>query len=361
MSYFKNQVSGIFVLFTLFYLGLATSDAAVLDGFELAHRISDSEMATPKRVAAVIDLYSVDPRAASKLFHQSNLKYALRHQPFPNGFTESTHEILRQLLNPLDSLQREIEEEVMDFNAEAEAAGIQGRYPVLRWAGSSQNNLFLYSTEARVHYLSLLDDLSPEGYIHPTIIPSGMVKDLAPLILEKFNEPSLKVFTVIIGDGKAHFASLALDRSGRIVIIDSSFWASFGFQILGKQDREALAQTLNLNAERVGTPIQFQTPEYLSGFQQRENYNCLIFSILNTHQIAKRGSLEAYREVSQALEWGLLHNYEDLFQIGEESSFTQEVHRIWSPSNWRSYGSFMKSFREKTQELLEEYLKSGEF
>ncbi|MEO5968854.1 MAG: hypothetical protein ABIQ95_02920, partial [Bdellovibrionia bacterium] len=247
------------------------------------------------------------------------------------------------------SLLQEIKDDVRNMNV-----GDSSRSPisVLEYAGSSTAEGLMYLPEARLHYPFLVKLLSKStGYFHHNAMVPGMFnpgangpQDLTELLIEKFSK-GVTVVSMIFGVPN-HYVVLAIQADGRIRFIDS---LATGYEPLTEGQKANLLNTLK--SARIlkenGEAVVFQEIEEIYAGQQKDGSNCLIFATLNAFQIARKGAIEGYQEVTASLSADRLSTYYDLTKIGDEA--TLEV-PDYGPD--QSYHDFMLSFRNKTQQLI---------
>ncbi len=214
--------------------------------------------------------------------------------------------------------------------------------------GSASPKGWLRAEEGQLHYDLFQRNLSQQAWMSPAVYAAKIGEGL-------LNEESFKTIareagsqlqqgkslaTVVVGSG-AHWVTLVLDQAHRkVTTLDPMGESSF----FKPEQQRQIARWLEPAFGGTGSLVT----ELIPTGQQRDSYNCMIFSLLNAHQIAKRADHEAYQEVTASLDRGALRTYDDIQRIGERGERRPIPGEGYDQSR---YLEFMNSFRAKTLEL----------
>ncbi len=352
-------------------VGRILSDPGALEAYLAAHvrgrdphearaalneLIENKEAESPEgRIRCIVELAGIHPQAAIRAFE--------------NNFPENGWPLIERTVNglPAASLSLEVKQRFLALFREVQDPAQRERRVVLRRSaddirtsrelergfvlGSDRNSPdgWLLAGEGAMHY-----DLMHEGLHARALVFSNpeTVRDGGQLNLERFRHigdhlsgqfagGGKGLGTVVVGNG-GHWVTLVVDRDQRSITVVDSMQNSGYFS---PDELKAIQGVFQRRGLFPGTgPVR---TSIIAAGQQRDGQNCMIFALLNAHQVAKRGDVNAYQEVTHAIAQGRLNSYGDIQNIGPErlplpgKSYEQGLYR-----------GFMKNFRDKTLELL---------
>ena len=305
--------------------------------------IQQSEGVGPlAQLSAIARMYDVSPNAAFNRFLDKSPKES------PSALTER--------IRPLPDRAQQV---LLRIHAESALPKARERREILQNSavslftgsdvrpGSASPTGWLRAEEGQLHYDLLQRNLNQQAWMSPTVY--------AAKTEGRLNEESFKTIaseagsqlqqgkslaTVVVGSG-SHWVTLVLDKAHRkVTTLDPMGESSF----FNPDQQRQIARWLEPAFGGTGSLVT----ELIPTRQQKDSHNCMIFSLLNAHQIAKRADREAYQEVTASLDRGALRTYDDIQRIGERG----ERRRIPGEGYDQSrYLEFMNSFRAKTLEL----------
>ena len=172
---------------------------------------------------------------------------------------------------------------------------------------------------------------------------------LASGIAEKFRSGK-SLATAVLGNG-AHWVSLVVDHESRTVTVLDSMQGTGYFS---EEEKSQLGAIFKEQVFRGDDPVPVNL---VATGQQRDGNNCMIFALLNAHQVAKKANVNAYQEVTAALAGGTLQRYDDALSIGAPGAGGRVNRLAKPPAGYDSsrYRPFMEAFREKTRGLITEW------
>ncbi len=221
-------------------------------------------------------------------------------------------------------------------------------------SGSESESGWLLAEEGAMHY-----DMIHEGvvtsYVHPTPISARVMVDgslnssafidFAAHASEEFARGKI-IATGVVGSG-SHWVTLVVSRHDSSIRVLDSMQSTHYFSVT------ELGQIVDVfkNLGVFPGSNAVKTEQIVTG-QQRDGHNCMIFALLNAHQVAKKSDLNAYQEVTHALVSGKLNKYEDINKIGDSNERVEIPQFVYVSE---TYHPFMNSFRQKTQQLIQEW------
>jgi hypothetical protein len=342
---------------------LSSADALREDRW--INKMKNSAEPIDRRIQALLSLVDMKSTRAATAFQESNLKELRQDLKGAVARLDPEDQILLQTLigepkvtetpeqAKLSKIRKKIGDSVREHMANSESSH----------HGAFSDHDSLYPVEARTHYFNMMVDLPAQGggyYHHSTFKLADFseggiaVRKLVKVVKKQF-ESGKRSFAVIIGDdAQKQFATLAIDSSGRV-----AFVTSLGDGItLNRTHGKALIDGLNEADIHFGNSltdpiIDFNgRVENISANQQLDEHNSLVFAVLNSHQIAKEGTVDGYKSVTTSLGLHEIENYDDIFKKigshGHEGQAHPHVHD-------EGMKEFIKSFKTKTQELIHEY------
>jgi len=305
------------------------------------------------RALALTLLARVNPKKALQAYDDQNFGLAGAEDVIPAEHKAEYLRLLVEARDPVKSGRRR----VMRTSAQSLLAGrAVGDSP-----GSDSERGSLLAAEAVLHGDLLLADV-PRG-VHVALSPESVRTghhslDVPRLrnLARAWRESAQGFSTAIVGDGR-HWVTLVVNRDKREITVLDPMPATQYFTA------EELAQLPGIyQSQGVFPGAAPVSVRLVSTGQQRDDYNCMIFALLNAHQVAKKSDVNAYQEVTAALVRGELRTYDDARAIGSSvGKFGSggAAHRLehppaagYDPSN---YTPFMNAFRARTRELIREW------
>lgn len=240
--------------------------------------------------------------------------------------------LLADINNPTLAVKRAIKNDVRNFYEVPGAATPIG---------------LMSATEGRVHYDAIQRDLPAASYMHERPFTARIeghglnieaIDGISKLAKEQFDAGKDSA-TVVLGNG-AHWVTLTLNRKNREIALIDSMKDSHYFSDNEQRILEDIIHAHN--------PTFTKRTRMISAEQQKDGHNCMIFALLNAHQIAKKGDTDAYQEVTASLSSKKLGTYGDIETIGSSG----RMHRPPVGYSAENYGSFMNGFRAETMRLM---------
>ncbi|MEO5969358.1 MAG: hypothetical protein ABIQ95_05480, partial [Bdellovibrionia bacterium] len=319
-----------------------------------------------RRLQALLSLVDMKSTRAAITFQESNLKDIRQELNAALAKLDPEDQILLQPLigepkaaetpeqAKLSKIRSKITESLREHMSKSES----------KHHGSFSDHDSLSTIEARTHYFNMIADLPEQGggyYHHSTFKMSEFseggiaIPKIVKLVRKQFETGKLSFAAIVGDDAEKQFATLAIDSTGRVALVTSLGQGLSMNRIHGKALVDELNQAdIHLGNSASGPIIDFNgRVENVSANQQLDEHNSLIFAVLNSHQIAKEGTVDGYKSVTASLGLHEIVHYDDIFKKLGSHGHEGQAHPHAHDEGMRE---FIKSFKTKTQELIHEYL-----
>jgi soluble cytochrome b562/ABC-type glycerol-3-phosphate transport system substrate-binding protein len=308
---------------------------------------------------ALYELIVTQSDQVRTVFVSSNLKNAGDLSKALNNLKPDKQKILRDFIDHFNSPEEQIKQSILQ-NLRAHMAK-----PGAETHGAFTDDDWMSAIEARVHYFNMVSDLprlgSGGGYYHHDVVTLKSLVDepgsshFVEWVKATFEKGYPSVAAILEDTDGNYFATLALSDDGDVLVLNSTTNRPF----LDRKEQSNLRKLVALlNNAEIGeskddqTYIDFDEVKEVHLDQQRDGHDSLIYSILNAHQIAKEGKIEAHKSVTASFAHSEIHKYEDIHKIGSHQHGNE--HETAHEGNSRE---FLASFRKKTQELIREMIR----